>query len=94
MIRRRLRENVLLTGQGVGTPSSNKKLQERNMSYCRFENTYYDLRDCYDNWYGDGDPDIDGNDLSASELKYRKKLFELCQDIIECYEEDYDEGGF
>lgn len=45
-----------------------------NMSYCRFENTYRDLEDCFEN--------ID-NDLSDSEQRYRTRLIELCMRIAE-----------
>ena len=45
------------------------------MSYCRFENTYNDLRDCYNN--------IDNTDLSKTEEAARKRLIELCQSIVE-----------
>lgn len=44
-----------------------------NMSYCRFENTHNDLMDCYHN--------MDDDDLSESESKYRAKLIELCVEI-------------
>jgi len=47
-----------------------------NMSYCRFENTYNDLRDCYDAL----DDGID--DLSGTERDCALKLIELCNDII------------
>lgn len=43
-----------------------------NMSYCRFENTLSDLRDCYNN--------LDNN-LSGSEKEYRQQLIELCKSI-------------
>jgi hypothetical protein len=46
-----------------------------NMSYCRFENTLSDLRDCYRN--------IDNTDLSRTEIAARKQLIELCQLIAE-----------
>jgi len=46
-----------------------------NMSYCRFENTLSDLRDCYRN--------IDETDLSRTEIAARKELIELCQLIAE-----------
>ena len=49
------------------------------MSYCRFENTLRDLRDCYDN--------IDGYDLSESEFYARKQMIELCINIVERYDE-------
>jgi len=44
-----------------------------NMSYCRMENTYSDLRECYENW-----------DAPASEReqKYRDKILKLAQDIV------------
>ena len=49
------------------------------MSYCRFENTLRDLRDCYDN--------MDGYDLSKSEFYARKQMIELCINIVERYDE-------
>ena len=44
-----------------------------NMSYCRFENTLSDLRDCYNN--------LDDN-LSGSEREYRQQLIELCKSCM------------
>lgn len=58
-----------------------------NMSYCRFENTYRDLLDCsYSINKG----------LSESEHKYRERLVQLCQDILDEFDpellgEDEDE---
>jgi hypothetical protein len=49
-----------------------------NMGYCRFENTYRDLNDCYDNI---------NNHLSESEHEFRKRLVELCQSIVDEYDE-------
>jgi hypothetical protein len=49
-----------------------------NMSYCRFENTYRDLYDCYNNI---------NNQLSDSEHKYREKIVAMCQSIIDEYDE-------
>ena len=65
-----------------------------NMSYCRFENTVSDLRDCYNN--------MDSNDLSKSEFYARRHLIELCMSIAceyvdllgEDFEEEYDEDDF
>jgi len=64
-----------------------------NMSYCRFENTLRDLRDCYRN--------MDSDDLSKSEFNARKQMIELCWDIYQEYcnniddefedEEEFDE---
>jgi len=47
------------------------------MSYCRFENTYRDLANCYTNM---------DDDLSSSEFKYREKLIEMCKDIVSTYD--------
>jgi hypothetical protein len=48
-----------------------------NMSYCRFENTVADLKDCYAH--------ITDNDLSEDEWGYRKRLIQTCVDIaLEC----------
>ena len=44
-----------------------------NMSYCRFENTLKDLRDCYENMEDTG--------MSSTEKSARQKLIELCDDI-------------
>ena len=46
-----------------------------NMSYCRFENTLHDLRNCWNNF--------DEKELSESEEKARKRLVELCKEIAE-----------
>jgi predicted secreted protein len=44
-----------------------------NMGYVRFENTYQDLRDCYENW---------DNPQNESEEKYRKWMLELAEKIV------------
>lgn len=48
-----------------------------NMNYCRFENTYPDLRDCLE--------DLNVNDgldhLSESEKKYATNLIRMCGEI-------------
>ncbi len=46
-----------------------------NMSYCRFENTLHDLRDCWDNW--NDEPESD------SEKKAKERLTKLCKEIAE-----------
>lgn len=53
-----------------------------NMSYCRFENTYSDLRDCDEHM---------GDDLSPDEAKYRKRIIELCKRIVDCYGDEEEE---
>ena len=50
-----------------------------NMSYCRFENTYKDLQDCFNNF-------DDDEDLSKREASFRIRLFQLCQDIVKTYD--------
>lgn len=54
-----------------------------NMSYCRFENTLGDLRDCYDA-LGEM-PNMD--DLSESEQRAMKQLISLCGDIFGDFED-------
>lgn len=50
-----------------------------NMSYCRFENTYQDLRDCLT-----AVEEISNKRLSKTENQYAHRMFELflgvCQD--------------
>jgi len=55
-----------------------------NMSYVRFENTYYDLKDCFDH--------LEDTDLSSNEQSYRKKLIDLCDQIREYIEEEKEEN--
>lgn len=43
-----------------------------NMSYCRFENTLADLRECVEHLH---------DDLSERESLYREELIELCKEI-------------
>jgi len=45
------------------------------MSYCRFENTYDDLRDCFDNWEVN----------SESEERYQTLMVKLCEQIARYY---------
>ena len=47
-----------------------------NMSYCRFENTYNDLNDCYEAMN-------EHEDLSESEIKHLKWMIEMCQNIVD-----------
>ena len=44
-----------------------------NMSYCRFQNTLKDLRDCEDHLF---------DELKDDEEEARTELIELCQDIF------------
>lgn len=48
-----------------------------NMSYCRFQNTLQDLRDCYDN--------MDDDDLSDAETNARYWLLKMCDQIASDY---------
>lgn len=45
-----------------------------NMSYCRFENTLNDLKDCAES--------LDDN-LSGTEERARERLVKVCRDIID-----------
>jgi len=49
-----------------------------NMSYCRFENTFNDLQDCYEAL---GENSLD--ELSETEKKYAIKLIKMCRNIAD-----------
>ena len=65
-----------------------------NMSHYRFENTFNDLLDCYDN--------MDSNDLGRVEFYNRKRMIELCMTIAceyvdllgEDFKEEFDEDHY
>ena len=54
-----------------------------NMSYCRFENTLRDLRDCRKDM-----SETDFYELSETEQEARNKLVALCKEISEQFEEE------
>ena len=54
-----------------------------NMSYCRFQNTFQDLRDCSQHLW-DSDEEI-----GYDEAKARRNLVELCRDIVEECGDEY-----
>jgi len=54
-----------------------------NMSYCRFQNTLPDLKDCYEA--------MDEDDLSFDERRARWSLIRLCRDIANDYGHEADE---
>jgi hypothetical protein len=58
-----------------------------NMSYCRFENTYKDLKDCVESIH-DG---TDIKDLPEIEQKYALKLRKLCEEYFELVESEEEE---
>ena len=55
-----------------------------NMSYCRFENTLPDLRDCRDAM-----GDNTGN-MSAEEQRARKRIIEICFEIAKEYSHEIE----
>lgn len=50
-----------------------------NMGYCRMRNTVRDLRDCRDEWH---------TIESSEEAAARRKLYELCQEIVDTFSEE------
>lgn len=54
-----------------------------NMSYCRFENTLGDLRDCAGVIWDE--------DLSEAEIRARRQLLELCKNLVEECGDDFEE---
>ena len=51
-----------------------------NMSYCRFENTVKDLRDCANELQ---EPESMQSELSDTEQQAKEELIELCCEIAE-----------
>ena len=52
-----------------------------NMSYCRFENTEKDLRDCFDNFE---------DEVNEHEERARKRMIKICKDIVDSYGDMYE----
>lgn len=50
-----------------------------NMSYCRFENTYHDLKDCVESL----ECKTDFRDLRGNEKIYAEKIIELCEEFLQ-----------
>ena len=50
-----------------------------NMSYCRFENTYHDLIDCFDNIWNEAENERDE--------RYRKNMIRFLKERIDEIEE-------
>lgn len=50
------------------------------MSYCRFENTYNDLKECYDVLCENDIEDLE-KEANQYEKPYIKKLIKLCREI-------------
>ena len=67
-----------------------------NMSYCRMENTYLALREAFDNGEGeygneyneDGREEMVLSPLSESEQEYRRRLVNLCREIVDNFGDD------
>lgn len=57
-----------------------------NMAYCRFENTYKDLIDCYEALQNS---EIES--LSESEKKYAIKLIKMCRDVSDEFLDEADD---
>ena len=58
------------------------------MSYCRFQNTYPDLLDCYRALKEAGSVEELMSELSTSESTYAQQLFDLCKTIVAKMEEE------
>ena len=58
-----------------------------NMSYCRFRNTLLDLADCQNVMFEEEDI----KDLSPEEDRARQQLINLCHEISQVSEDEFDE---
>jgi ppGpp synthetase/RelA/SpoT-type nucleotidyltranferase len=54
-----------------------------NMSYCRFENTYHDLIDCFDNIFEEAENERDE--------RHRKNMIRFLKDRLDEIEDLYEE---
>jgi ppGpp synthetase/RelA/SpoT-type nucleotidyltranferase len=54
-----------------------------NMSYCRFENTYHDLVDCFDNIFEEAENERDE--------RHRKYMIQFLKERIDEIEDLYEE---
>ena len=59
-----------------------------NMSYCRFQNTLTDLRDCQETLNGEDGYYECKDDLSKEELAAALSLVRRCREIVERYDEN------
>jgi hypothetical protein len=64
----------------ISTKKGDKNMS--NMSYCRFENTYYDLVDCYEHIHEGED------EMSEYEKSAKAKLIKLCRKIAENFSDE------
>lgn len=55
-----------------------------NMSYCMFQNTYYDFKDCINALEEHLDEEYT---ISENEMEYAKRMYEACQVFIDRFEE-------
>lgn len=60
----------------TATDKQKERTKMGNMSYCRFQNTLGDLRDCRNNMYEDLDR------MSSDEKRAHQNLVKLCKSIV------------
>ena len=61
-----------------------------NMGYCKFENTYNDLEECYEALSNDSIKALE-RDTNQYEKPYIRKLINLCKDIVDEFGEEAQE---
>ncbi len=64
-----------------------------NMSYCRFENTYKDLQECYNALIEAGGIEEVEETANKYERKYVRKLVQLCKDIVSDFSDEEEEDN-
>jgi len=62
-----------------------------NMSYCRFENTFRDLKDCQEALQDAGGVKDYQESANQYEKKYVARLVELCKEITEEFADEIDD---
>lgn len=63
-----------------------------NMSYCRFENTLSDLKDCYNALEDARDYPEENHKLSKDEQRAKDSLIELCRKLVDQFGNDTDDN--
>lgn len=85
-----VKESKLVKEKKIKATKSNKRkksIKERNMSYVAFENTYPDLKDCYEIML-ETSPE-EAAEKNVSERQYHDMLLELCQTIVDEYGDEH-----
>lgn len=66
----------------------NGEMINMNMSYCRFQNTVSDLKDCFEAMCGEDEYYQSKADISNEEFDALERIVEICRDIVHMADDD------